>query len=340
MQPLLYTGDGTSSRSITGVGFQPDLIWVKNRSNAVSHCLVDAVRGAPNQLGTDLTAAENSGGNDRTLYGGISAIGSNGFTVVTGSDPTYKATNGNTQTYVAWNWKANGAGSSNTSGTITSTVSVNATAGFSVVTYTGVGGTGTIGHGLGVAPKFIITKYRNIANGWYCYHASIGAGKAIYLNLTDGSTTDTAIWNNTSPTSSVFSVGSVNSNQSTGTYVAYCWAEIAGFSKFGSYTGNASTDGPFVYTGFRPKFVMIKCSSSAQAGNASWYIHDSSRNTSNVVNLLLYSDGAAAEITSTSMDLLSNGFKVRASGVGNNASGATYIYMAFAENPFKNANAR
>jgi len=340
MQPLLYTGDGTSSRSITGVGFQPDLIWVKNRSNAVSHCLVDAVRGAPNQLGTDLTAAENSGGNDRTLYGGISAIGSNGFTVVTGSDPTYKATNGNTQTYVAWNWKANGAGSSNTSGSIASTVSVNTTAGFSVVTYTGTGANATVGHGLGVVPKMMIVKNRGVGTtNWLVYHSTLTGTSALYLNTTEATQTFSDIWNNTAPTSTVISLGTTNNaNASANTYVAYCWAEVDGYSKFGSYTGNGSADGPFQYTGFRPKFLLVRITNTAGYG---WNLVDTSRDTSNVAKLRLSLGTSNAEDSgSVNFDLLSNGFKVRDSGIGINENGSNYIYMAFAESPFKFSNAR
>jgi hypothetical protein len=209
------------------------------------------------------------------------------------------------------------------------------------VTYTGTGANATVGHGLGIAPRMYITKERNAGNNWQVYHQSIGADKILYLNSTSAQVTDTAMWNNTAPTSSVFSLGtSAGPNRSTGNYVAYCFSEIAGFSKFSSYTGNGSTDGPFVYCGFRPKYVMVKCSSSDQAGNAAWRIFDTSRNPSNITNNELFADLSNAENTSDRMDILSNGFKLRATTSGANANAATYIYMAFAESPFQNSNSR
>ena len=346
MDATLWTGDGTT-RSITNASsFKPDFVWVKSRSNSSQNELVDSVRGANGSvmrtLFSNQTGAEQTVNTDADLqYGLIASINSNGFTVGPGSANAGQ-TNYPAYTYVGWQWQAGqGSTSSNTNGSITSTVSVNTTAGFSVVTYTGVGGTGTVGHGLGVAPKFIITKYRNIANAWYCYHASTGAGNVLFLNQTNASTADTGVWNNTSPTSSVFSVGSLNTNQSTGTYVAYCWAEIAGFSKFGSYTGNGSADGTFVYLGFRPKFIMYKRTNLT----GSWGIFDTSRNTYNLSKNVLYANLADAEYTSTgagfdNIDILSNGFKPRQTNSGINASGSTYIYMAFAENPFKYSLAR
>jgi hypothetical protein len=341
MDATLYTGAGGTS-NITTLTFQPDLIWVKNRSNVVSHCWVDSNRGAPNQLGSDLTAAENSGGNDRTTYGGISTILSNGFTAVSGTDPTYKATNGSGQTYVAWYWKA-GQGTTTTgtgTGGITNvTQSVNATAGFSIVTYTGSGANGTVTHGLGVAPKMIIVKNRGSAVAWTAWHTSIANTQYLVLNTTAAVATGATWWNSTSPTLSVFSVGtSTSTNASTNTYVAYCWAEIAGFSKFGSYTGNGSTDGPFVYTGLRPAFIMWKRTDTT----SNWYIEDSKRleYNSSLSPYEIYPNLSNAEGTNGSPILLSNGFKLVSSGSGYNASGGTYIYMAFAENPFKNSNAR
>ena len=338
MDATLYTGAGGTS-NITTLTFQPDLIWVKNRSNVVSHCWVDSNRGAPNQLGSDLTAAENSGGNDRTAYGGISTILSNGFTAVSGTDPTYKATNGSGQTYVAWYWKANqGTNTSNTSGSITSTVSVNATAGFSVVTWAAQSTARTVGHGLGVAPSMIIMKDRSGAIQWFVYHASIGAGK--YLGLNTTATTTNATVFSTAPTSSVFDPGTgFTTGNGYGNQVAYCWAEVAGFSKFGSYTGNGSANGTFVYTGFRPKFILIK-NASVGGGGYGWAMYDTSRNLYNVTNAYLAADLANAETAAVEIDILSNGFKIRTTNASVNGSGNAMIYAAFAENPFKNANAR
>jgi len=327
MQAVTYTGTG-ATQTIT-VGFQPDFVWVKSRSAATDHKLTDSVRGATKALISDTTGAETTDTN------GVTAFTSTGFTL--GSDSVY---NTNGATYVAWCWQAGqGSSSSNTSGSITSTVSVNASAGFSIVTYTGTGAVATIGHGLGVSPNMIIGKSRGAANAWGVYHISVGNTKAMYLNTTAAaSAASSAFFNNTSPTSSVFSVGSaVEFNASATTQVAYCWAAISGFSAFGSYTGNASTDGPFVYTGFRPKFVLIKCSSTTE----NWSIIDSSRNTYNLSDSDLFPSLSNAETTNMGLDLLSNGFKLRTTNtVNGNASGATYIYAAFAENPFKYSNAR
>jgi len=351
MNATTYTGSGGTT-NITGFSFQPDLIWTKNRSNPVSHCWVDSNRGAPNQLGSDLGDAENSGGNDRTVYGGISTILSNGYTAVSGSDPTYKATNGSGQTYVSWYWKANqGTNVSNTSGSITSTVSVNATAGFSVVTWAGSGAAGTVGHGLGVTPAMIITKNRTTGStSWVTWHQSLPSATAtdagyIYLNSTGAASTTSVFYNGTQISSSVFGLRGNNSNvnASSNNYVAYCWAPITGYSAFGSYVGNGSTDGPFIYLGFRPRFVMFKQTDTA---GSNWRIFDSARDTYNAEGLALYPSLADAEgAYAAAMDFVSNGVKIRGgsstSGYGGyNLSGGTYIYAAFAENPLKFANAR
>ncbi len=328
---VTWTGTGVS-RNVTGVGFQPDFVWLKIRSSADSNGLFDAVRGAGKRLQSNDTGAEATGATSV-----LSAFISDGFTVGTDSQ-----SNANGSTYVGWQWKANGTGSSNTQGTITSTVSANTSAGFSIVTYTGTGVTGTLGHGLGVAPAMIIVKSRSNASNWYTYHQSIGNTGAVALNLTDATITSANFWNNTSPTSSVFtaSAGSAEINGNGLTYVAYCFAQIAGYSAFGSYTGNGSNDGTFVYTGFRPRYVMVKCSSSDQGGNAVWVIVDTARNTYNVANNRLLADSSATESTSPWMDITSNGFKIRETSTSVNGNGATYIYMAFAENPFKYSLAR
>jgi len=330
---VLWTGDGSYPRTITGVGFQPDLVWIKGRTTTYSHIVYDAVRGTgtSKNLSTNETGAE--GGN--SLYANLTAFASDGFTV--GTTSSTNVLNNSGTPFVAWNWKANGSGVSNTDGTITSTVSVNTTSGFSIVTYTGTGANATVGHGLGVAPRMIIVKVRSTSNSWATYHASLGNTKALLLDTTDAELTSSLFWNNTSPTSSVFSISTGNSvNASSATYVAYVFASVAGYSAFGSYTGNGSADGPFVYLGFRPKFVLVKSSTSIR----SWLIADSARNTYNIVNLYLLPNSSGAEGTNNLFDFTSNGFKVRDSLAGINESGQTLIYAAFAENPFAYALAR
>jgi len=333
MDATVYSGSSTSGRLITNAAlFQPDFVWVKNRTLAGrNHQLFDSVRGANKGLFSNLTNAESTTTQD------ITAFNSNGFTV--GNDNNVNSTGDN---FVGWQWQAGqGSTSSNTSGSITSTVSVNTTAGFSIVTYTGTGANATVGHGLGVAPKMVIVKCRSAASSdWMVYHASANASPAtgvLQLNTTIAFTATSTTWNNTAPTSSVFSVGTNNPvNQSSQTFVAYCWAEIAGFSKFGSYVGNGSTDGTFVFTGFRPKYVLLK-----STGVENWFVFDSSRNTYNVTTARLYPALSNAEDTNlNTLDLLSNGFKFRDTNAAWNSSGQTYIYACFAENPFKNSNAR
>jgi hypothetical protein len=333
MDATTYTGTGASLSVTNASAFKPDFVWVKGRSGATDHALYDSVRGTTKDLVSNSTAAET------TQAQGLTAFGTGGFTV-----GTLAKMNTSAATYVGWQWQAGqGTNTTNTDGSITSTVSANTTAGFSVVTYTGTGANATVGHGLGVAPKMIIVKNRDAADAWQVYHAANTANpETDYLVLnTTASTVDAATrWNDTLPTSTVFSIGNgVEVNTNTEKYVAYCWSEIAGFSRFGSYTGNASTDGPFIYTGFRPKFVMIKCSSSAT--NGVWLIKDTSRNLYNTANANLYADQSLAEdtISTVNIDLLSNGFKLRGTYAGINAA-QTYIYMAFAENPFKNSLAR
>jgi hypothetical protein len=337
---VLYTGNGAtypSSQSITGVGFQPDFTWIKSRSNAYPNFAFDAVRGAGKELVTNDTAAE-------TNKNQLTTFGSDGFSVAVATDGSL-GTNGNGSTFVAWNWKANGAGSSNTSGSINSTVSANASAGFSIVTYTGSGSAATVGHGLGVAPSMIIVKDRdNGTYDWNVYHASLSSPTTLklYLNTTDAETnggTNSGTWNSTAPTSTVFSLGTfLNVNKSGDKFVAYCFAQVAGYSAFGKYTGNGSTDGPFVYTGFRPRFIMFK---NTTTGATNWQINDAARDTYNVMNKRLAPSNGDAEATNFDFgDFLSNGFKIRQTDQTWNKSGDTYIYACFAESPFKYALAR
>ena len=331
MAATTYTGTGASltiANTVGSTSFQPDFVWVKGRSGATDHALYDSVRGTTKDLVSNSTAAET------TQATGLTAFGSTGFTV-----GALAKMNTNTATYVGWQWLAGaGSSSSNTSGSITSTVSVNATAGFSVVTYTGTGANATVGHGLGVAPSMVIVKGRTNAVSWAIYQSSLpGVQGQVWIPFdTNAVLTASTVWNNTAPTSSVFSVGtSSNTNASTITYVAYCWSQVAGYSKFGSYTGNGSTDGTFVYTGFRPRFVMIKKTSAAQ----DWYLYDTARDTYNEAPKTLFPNGSYVEESTRPIDILSNGFKLRIS-TSVNDSGATYIYATFAENPFKNSLAR
>jgi len=325
--PVLYTGNG-STQSVTGVGFQPDWTWLKVRSTSGNHFLTDAVRGAGLTLYSNLTNAED---NNSSLFTGFT---SDGFNLAGGN----ATVNANGSTFVSWNWKANGSGSTNTAGSITSTVSANTTSGFSVVTYTGAGGTATVGHGLGVAPSMVIVKRRNAVSDWFVYHTSIGATKGLFLNNTYDAVTSANLWNNTAPTSTVFSIGT-DATVNTGTYVAYCFSEIQGFNKFGSYVGNGNADGPFVFCGFRPAFVMIKATSGTGTGN--WVVQDDMRSPSNVSNKTLYANLSNAEDTSYSIDFLSNGFKLRSALYdATNQSGANYAFAAFAEVPTKFSLAR
>jgi len=328
-----WTGNATE-RTID-VGFQPDLVWAKTRSNAASHNIVDAVRGVKKLLSSNANDAELT----ESDTAGIDSFVSNGFTL---EDATYyEDVNQSGRTYVAWNWKANGSGESNTDGSITSTVSANPTSGFSIVTYTGTGSAATIGHGLGIAPSMIIVKNRSSAFDWAGYHVATGPTINYPINVNGTGYTNTAYWNDTSPTSSVFYVGnnSANTNVNGSSFVAYCFAGVEGFSAFGSYTGNGSTDGPFVYTGFRPAYVLIKCTSTSPT---EWHVWDDQRSTYNVMNRALRPNNSNAESDSTdySIDFLSNGAKIRNASNLDNQNGQTFIYAAFAENPFKNSLAR
>ena len=335
MDATLYTGTGSSQSITNAASFKPDFVWIKNRTHNDAdpyygvHLLFNSTTGVGNRLMSQSTAIEAFSSQSLT------AFNSNGFAIGTDVSVGYSG-----DAFVGWQWKANGGTtSSNTSGSITSTVQTNATAGFSVVTYTGTGANATVGHGLGVAPRMIIIKRRNGVTDWATYHASVGNTKALFLNRDIAADTGVSYWNNTSPTSTLFTVGTgADVNPSSGTMVVYCWAEIAGFSKFGSYVGNGSADGPFIYTGFRPKYVLIKRTDAV----ASWEVIDTARDPYNASANYLYPNLSDAEVNapSNTRDYLSNGFKIRHAGGGSNASGGTYIYMAFAENPFKNSLAR
>ncbi len=316
----LYTGTG-ASLAITGVGFKPDWVWTKGRSVAFSHYLFDSVRGVGKRI------MSNSTSNEDTSIFGVSSFDSDGFTL--GTDT---GANNSGSTFVAWNWLGANTTVSNTSGSIISTVSANTTAGFSIVSYTGTGANATVGHGLGVAPDMIICKSRTQAQNWATYHSSLGNTKAVFLDGTGAATTSSSYWNNTSPTSTVFTVGnSGDVNYNAGTQISYCFKSIKGYSKFGSYTGNSSADGTFIYTGFKPAWVMIK--NSTTAGD-SWQLWDNKRLGYNVDNNPIFPNTSGAEGTSDISDILSNGFKIRTTASGFNTSGDTYIYACFAENPF------
>jgi hypothetical protein len=321
---VLYTGNA-STQSITGVGFQPDLTWIKGRSGATDHGLYDAVRGVQLQLESNTTAAET------TETTGLTAFGTDGFTV-----GALAQLNTSSATYVAWNWLAGNGTASNTDGSITSTVSVNQKAGFSIVSYTGTGANATVGHGLGVAPKMIIVKDRDAAQDWVVYHAANTAEPEtdrLLLNSTGATVDNNAVWNDTAPTSSVFSVGtSIGTNPSGNDLIAYCFAEVEGYSKFGSYTGNGSADGPFVWCGFRPAFVMVKRTDSA----GDWVMKTGDIPGYNEVKNTLTANTSNAEATNNlQIDFIASGFKWRDNGGNGNTSGGTYIFAAFAEMPVK-----
>ena len=322
----LYTGNG-STNAITGVGFQPDWVWVKNRDIGTdAPTIYDAVRGATKRLQTSSDGAES------TKTNGLTAFNSDGYTAGSAS-----AINANGSNIASWNWLANGAGSANTDGSISSTVSANTTSGFSIVSFTGTGSASTIGHGLNAVPKMYIVKNRSTASTqWRVYHASLGATKHMALDATQAVGTASSVFNNTEPTSSVFSVGTDDAaNKSGDSLIAYCFAEKQGFSKFGSYVGNGSaTNGTFVYTGFKPAWLMVKNT----ATTSSWEIWDVKRNTFNPTAKSIFPDGSGAEYDYTNrVDLLSNGFKLKTTS-SPNGSGNSIIYMAFAEAPLVGSN--
>lgn len=337
-QTTLYTGNGTAigsgGNAVDQSGnstFQPDFVWIKNRDAADNHMLYDAVRGATKDLHSNTTDAE------ATDTEGLSTFDTDGFTV--GSNV---AVNTNTENYVAWQWAADGtSGSSNTDGATSSTVSASTTSGFSIVKWTGTASATTLGHGLGSVPKMIWVKNLADADSWVVYHEAMGATKGLTLDTASAPTTSSTFFNNTAPTSSVFTVGTGGRTNGSGDgMIAYCFAEVENYSKINQWTGNGSSDGSFVYTGFKPAFVFWK--QYTNLGTNSWCIQDSARDPFNVVESVLKPDKADAEITASTShsDFLSNGFKLRATdGIINKAS-SNYLYYAVAETPFKTATAR
>ena len=320
----LYTGN-YNTNAITGVGFQPDWVWIKERSSSSDHSLHDSIRGSTKIIKSSTNDAEI------TRTGSITSFDSDGFTLGQNN-----GVNENSQTYVSWNWLAGGTASSNTDGSITSSVSANTTAGFSIVSWTGTEASATVGHGLGVTPDVMIFKNRVDAVDWIVYHSALDSSPEDYflrLNETNAKGVSSTTFDATAPTSTVFSVGNnSNTNGSSDGMIAYCFAEKKGFSKFGSYTGNGNVDGTFVYTGFKPAFVIIKRTDTT----SEWHMIDNKRNTFNTVNKVLSPNTSGVEVTTGSnpIDFLSNSFKCRGSGTQVNASGGTYIYMCFSENPF------
>ena len=321
----LYTGNA-GGQAISGIGFQPDFLWIKARSDAYQHSLRDVIRGSTKTLRSNGNNAE------QTQSDSVTSFDSDGFTL--GADSS-SFVNQNSSTYVSWNWKAGTSFTNDASGTgigtIDSAGSASDASGFSIVSYTGTGSAGTIKHGLSSAPKMIIAKDRASGSlSWFVGHASLGFTKRLKLDGTNDAA-DNTVWNNTNPTSSVFSVGSsANANTNGNAIIAYCFAEKQGYSKFGSYTGIGNANGAFVYTGFKPAWFLVKRSN----GSANWELYDNKRLGYNSANPPLYPDLNNAEGGSGRLDFLSNGVKMRAESGNLNDSGGSYIYMAFAENPF------
>ena len=335
-QTVLYTGNGGTGRNITLDGnsdLQPDWIWIKSRSVADAPIMFDSVRGATKRL------IPSAGSEESTETQEVSAFNTDGFTIGNSDNA-----NKNTATFVAWNWKAGTSFTNDASatsiGTIDSTGSASNTSGFSVVSYTGTGSSGTIKHGLSTAPSMVIIKNRSHNNkSWIIAQKSIGYANGIFLNLSDAKASETSAFNSTAPTSSVFTVGTTSLvNDSGDNYIAYCFADVKGYSKFGKYTGNANVDGPMIYTGFRPSYVLIKNAAASEH----WRIYDNKRDTFNHMYHVLFANEASAESTvdnaSEEIDFLSNGIKIRSSAQQLNGSGQNLVYMAFAESPFVNSS--
>ena len=329
---VLYTGDDASTRNITGVGHQPDWVWIKNRGYANKHVLFDSVRGVNKSLTSNNNAAEVNQNSDG---GYLSAFNSDGFTLTEGSSSD-NDTNDDRYTYVAWNWKAGGSASSNSDGSITSSVSANTTAGFSIVSYTGTGSNATVGHGLGAVPKMIFFKDRETSVDWGVYAEPNGNTKEMYLSTDDAAGTNSGAFNSTTPTSSVFTIGtSSRYNPSSKGVIAYCFADVKGYLKIGSYTGNGegSGEGPFIHIGFRPAFFLLKETS----GSDNWTLMDNKRLGYNPRNDHLFPNLANVEYATDRIHMVSNGIKIIDNDGSINQSGSTYVYLAFAESPFVNS---
>ena len=322
---ILYSGNETG-RTLTGVGFQPDFTWIKQRNRSDPHILVDSVRGGTKELSVERISAEH------TEAQGLQSFNSDGFVLGTHVD-----VNRNSTTFVAWNWKAGGSASNNTDGTVTVSLSVNTTAGFSVGTYTGTSANNTFGHGLGAIPDWLMIKNRSSGSRkWALWHKNLtGTNKYLAIDRSDGEQTDTATWQNTAHTSTVFaSGGSGEVNQGSENFVCYAWTSIKGFSKFGSYKGNGNADGPMIYTGFKPAWIMTK----QIDGSSSWILHDNKRDPINPIDEFFTAEEGDAVGDLDSFDLLSNGFKVRTSNGDRNSDTNTFVYWAFAESPIVNSN--
>ena len=327
-QTKIYSGDGNDDRNITFDGnsdLAADWLWFKRRNQSVNHILFDSTRGVTKRNHTNNTNAE------ATETNFLQAFQSDGFQV--GTDADINASGG---TYVAWGWKANGGTttSSNDGDAAGYARQTNTTAGFSIITYTGDNtGGGTVGHGLGAAPEWVIAKSRAAAKPWQCYHKALGNTKSIDLDNTTGANTNSASWGNTTPSSTVVTLGNGDTNH-TGNMIMYAWKPIQGFSKFGSYTGNGNANGPRAYTGFKPAFLIIKNTSD---GNDQWIMWDNQRSPSNPVDDYLAPSAPDAESADSNwaiIDFLSNGFKIRSSDISYNQDTHVYIYIAFAEHPF------
>ena len=322
--PILYTGTGTT-HAITGVGLQPDFVWQKARDSTQNHRAIDSVRGGDKQNYPDLTNAEVT---DSEF---ITAFGADGYTMGTAGGNA----NDTSVDYVSWNWKM-GTTSGLTGGTITpSSYSISATAAQSVIAYTGTGVAATLPHGLGITPGLIICKRLDSADNWWVHVESLTGPQYLVLNSTGAVATATAVFNDTLPTSTLFSIGTdVGINASGGTYIAYCFAPVKGYSKFGTYLGNGNADGMFVNTGFRPAYVLIKKTN----GTGSWWVFDNKRLGYNPATYRLYADAGTVENTTAVIDFVSNGFKLRTTDGDLNGDGNTIIYAAFAEFPTVSSN--
>ena len=326
----LHTGTGASKT--LAYDFEVDFYWTKMRSDAYPNVALDSSRGNNALFRVNQTTAEVAAVNT-VSFGNASGV-------TLGSDSSDYGVNKSSETFVGWAWKANGGTtSSNIDGSITSTVQADTTAGFSIVTYTGNGTVAdsntNVGHGLSQALDLLIIKDRDAAVNWNVWHKDFSGSEVAYLNVTNPKNTDGNVWANSPPTSSIFYVGNSEVNANTRNYVAYCFAEKQGYSKFGTYTGNGSADGPFIYTGFKPAWVMTKRTDSSTNGD--WCIYDNKRSASgggNENNKNLRANSSIAEASNTGIDILSNGVKIRSTSTRHNANGGTYIYMAFAEHPF------